>query len=111
MQTPRLLDNISSQVNDQKRKTPDMVGDSAFLFTIESLIQEIDGEKPDPIKLPQFVRNLPMMDTNYIFQYSQKLTGSFGIDNIVAVDCSACGLKYDTTFRTTSEFFGPSIDI
>lgn len=111
MQTPRLLDGVNARAKEQKKKTPDLVGDPAFLFTLESLIAEIDGERPDPVKLSSFVRSLPMMDTNYILKHSQKLLGTFGIEPNVTLECKGCGLEYVAPFRVTSEFFGPSIDI
>ena len=111
MQTPRIIDGINIRAKEQKRRTPDINGDPAFLFTLEALIEEIDGEKVNPISLPLFVRNLPMMDTNYIFKYAKKLQDSFGLNTELTFDCKGCGLSYDSSFRATSEFFGPSVDI
>lgn len=111
MQTPRILDGISMRAKEQKRKTPDMTGDPAFLFTLESLIEEVDGQKVDPVTLSSLVRKLPMMDTNYILKMSEKALASFGLQPAVYAECSGCGISYEAPFRTTGEFFGPSIDV
>ena len=110
MQTPRMLDNIATRVKDVRKKTPDFQGDPAFLFTLESMIDTIDGEVVDRYRLMDFVRKLPMLDTNYILKSAEKLNESFGLDKSLEHTCSVCGLDYTGNFRTTSEFFGPSID-
>ena len=110
VQTPRILDEISYRAKEERRRNPKFVGDPAFLFTIESLIDTIDGVKPEQFKLTPFVQKLPMMDTNYILRSAQKLNNSFGLDSKLLHVCNVCGLDYSSNFRTTSEFFGPSID-
>lgn len=110
VQTPRMLDEITYRAKEERRRNPKFVGDPAFLFTIESLIDTIDGVKPEQFKLTPFVQKLPMMDTNYILRSAQKLNNSFGLDSKLLHVCNVCGLDYSSNFRTTSEFFGPSID-
>lgn len=110
MQTPRILDDIVIKTREQRQKNPDMEGDSAFLFTLESLIASVDNEIYDNVRLDRFVRNLPMMDTNYILQCAKKLDESIGIDPNIPCTCNICGAKYNRTFPITGEFFGPSVD-
>ena len=111
MQTPRMLDDISVRAKELRKKSPNMNADPAFLLSIEYLIDEIDGEKYDAVKKSEFVRKLPMMDTNYILSYAQKLNERLGLDTTLHKTCDVCGLNYQSSFRTTSEFFRPSIDI
>lgn len=111
MQTPRMIDDIKIQSKELNKKSNNTAGDTAFLFTLQQMIDTVDGKKLDPIQQEDFVRNLPMMDTNYIVKHSEKLVESFGIDTITSNTCLACGLDYNSSFRITSEFFGPSIDI
>lgn len=111
MQTPRMIDDINSQSKELRKKSKGAAGDTAFLFTLQALINTIDGNKMDPVKKEDFVRALPMMDTNYILKHAEKLVESFGLRNTVDTECSVCGLDYTSSFRITSEFFGPSIDI
>lgn len=111
MQTPRMTDDIKVRSKELSRKSNNSAGDTAFLFTLQQIIDTVDGIKLDPIQKEDFVRNLPMMDTNYIVKHSEKLVESFGIDTVTPNTCLACGLDYNSSFRITSEFFGPSIDI
>lgn len=110
MQTPRILDDIIVRAKEHKQKHPDMEGDSAFLFTLEAIIVSVDGEIYDQVKLDRFVRNLPMMDTNYILQCAKKLDESIGIDTNIPCDCNNCNAHYTRVFPITGEFFGPSVD-
>ena len=111
MQTPRMIDDTTAQSKELQKKSKGTAGDTAFLFTVQNLIDTIDGNKLDPIKKEDFVRNLPMMDTNYIMKHAQKLVESFGLDTNIVKNCPVCGLDYTSSFRITAEFFGPSIDI
>lgn len=111
MQTPRILDEIQIRAKELKRKSRNYVGDPAFLLSIEMMIEEVDGVKPNPLNLTEFVKNLPMMDTNYIVQHCVKINESIGLDTKLNNTCEVCGLDYESRFRTNSEFFGPSINI
>lgn len=111
MQTPRMTDDIKIRSKELSKKSKNTAGDTAFLFTLQQIIDTVDGKTLDPIQKEDFVRNLPMMDTNYIVKHSEKLVESFGLDTITPNSCLACGLDYNSSFRITSEFFGPSIDI
>lgn len=108
MQTPRILDNISIQAKELKKKTSG--SDPAFLFTATSLIDTVDREKPDPLLLEDFVRKLPMMDTNFIMENAKKINEGIGLNTTLDNTCDVCGLDYASTFRTTPEFFRPTID-
>ena len=110
MQTPRILDNIEAKVKDVRKKNPEFEGDPIFLFTLESLIDTVDGISLDKYKTLDFVRKLPMKDTNYILKAAEKLNESFGLDKSLEHTCSVCGFDYVGNFRTTPEFFRPSID-
>ena len=110
MQTPRMVDDISIRSKELNKRCKGSQGDTAFLFTVETLIDTVDGEKLDPIKKEDFVRELPMIDTNYIMQKAQKLVESFGIDTKIERECPICGLDYTGSFRITTEFFRPTID-
>lgn len=108
LQTPRILDEIKIKADEVLRKSPDMKGEPAFLFTLQSLIAKVDGEVLDPIRLDAFVRSLPMMDANYIIKSAEKI--NIGLDTSLSRRCDKCGNDYNYTFPITGEFFGPSID-
>ena len=110
MQSPRVLDYVESASKELTKKSNGLAGDSAFLFTVQTLIDPVDGQELDVVQKENFVRQLPMMDTNYIVKKSEKLVGSFGVDTSLTHRCNLCGLDYTTFFRYTKEFFGPSVD-
>ena len=110
MQTPRSVDDIAIRVKEFKKKSPD-APDPTIIYTIKSLIESIDGQVMDAFKIESWVRKLPMADTNTILKHAEILNKSFGLDTVVKVECRECGVDYDTPFRITPEFFGPSIDI
>ncbi len=108
LQTPRMLDEITVRTKELLSKSPNVTGQPAFLFTLESLIRKVDGEVLDPIKLESFVRHLPMIDANYIIRSAEKI--NIGIDTKIDLTCSHCNGKYKQVFPITGEFFGPTID-
>lgn len=111
MQTPRISDEITVRSKEMRRKTKGLAGDSAFLYTLQMIIENVDGDRLDAIQSEDFIRQLPMMDTNYIVQHENKLVESFGVKNEVNCVCSFCGLDYTNSFRIGPDFFRPSIDI
>ena len=111
LQTPRMIDEVTLRNKELKKKSKGAATDSTLIYTLTSLISTIDGDYMDPVKKEDFVRSLPMMDTNYIMKHAQKLVESFGIDPRITEICGLCGLDYTGSFRFSSEFFGPSIDI
>ena len=110
MQSPRILDDINLKAKEIRKTSPGFVGDPAFLITLENLIETVNGKFYEDFELDPFIRKLPMKDTNYILKAAQKLNTSFGISSDVNPTCNYCGLDYKSSFRITSEFFGPSID-
>lgn len=110
MQTPRMIDDVKINAKDFKKKHTSFVGDPTLMLTLECLIDEINGKRPERFKLSGYIQKLPMKDTNYILKAAEKITNSFGIDSSIELECEVCGLDYDSSFRITPEFFGPSID-
>ena len=111
LQTPRMLDDVTLRNKELRKKSKGQAQDATLVYTMQSLIATVDGNYMDAVKMEEFVRSLPMMDTNYIIKHAQKLVESFGMDSVIANTCSLCGLDYNSSFRFSSEFFGPSIDI
>ena len=105
-----MIDSVLTQMKDFQKRAPSFTGDSAVLFNLKSLIAEIDGEKPNPMYIEDIIRNLPMMDSNYIIRKGQKLNDAIGLDTTLENTCEVCGLDYPSNFRPGSDFFGPAID-
>jgi len=110
LQTPRILDEIAVRTKELKRKIKDLSYDPSLVITLQSLIDTVDNQKLSPTALEIFVKKLPMRDVNLIIQTADKLNRGVGLDSAVLVKCGSCGYDAVTTFRLTSEFFGPTID-
>ena len=106
-QTPRILDNISRRAKEAKKKSEDKNLDFSTLYTLMSLVDTIDGEKYDSIKLEKWLRDLPMKDTNRIFACATKYNDAIGLNTDIEVGCSLCGLDYKYPFRPGAAFFRP----
>lgn len=110
MQTPRRLDEISVKVKEYKRKNPSSTMDLSLVFALSTLIESIDGKMVNELQAEEFVRQLPMRDTNFIVQNSDKFNDSIGIDTSMTQTCNLCTMDYPTALQITSEFFRPTID-
>ena len=108
LQTPRMLDEVKVKAQELLKKSKDYKGEPAILFTLISLIETIDGEVYNEFALEEFIRKLPMKDTNYIIKSIDKV--AFGIDTTIDNICDNCGSAYKSQLPITGEFFGPSID-
>ena len=111
-QTPADLDTIQKEVKDFNEKNPEETSNQEYLITLLHIVDKVDGKKITEPILKNFLKNLPLMDTNIIIQKASKINEKVGIDTIIKNECSnsKCGAKYRTSFRITNEFFGPSID-
>lgn len=111
MQTPRIIDDISLKSAEARRRDKTgNGGDRTFLFSLSSMIDEVNGQKLNAVEMEKFVQTLPMADANKLIKRSEKLVGKVGLDLSLRVDCAACGMTYESTFRQGPEFFGPSDD-
>ena len=87
-----------------------MESDPTILYTLTALIDKVDGVVYDRLKLDTFIRQLSMRDTNKIMNLVNKWNRAFGYNMSLRHTCQSCGLDYGSTFRITSEFFGPTED-
>jgi hypothetical protein len=110
LQTPRVLEEIASRTKEIKKKMKELTYDPALLVTLQLMIKTIDGQSVNSASIESFVRKLPMKDTNILLQAAKKLNGKVGLDTELVAKCGSCGYDVVTTFRLTSEFFGPTID-
>lgn len=110
LQTPRSIDDTVIKRKELLQKNPLMESDPTLLFTLETVIRTVDGEVLDRIKLERLVRQLPMRDTNKIINTVKKLNDNIGYNMSLKLKCSQCGLDYNSTFRISPEFFGPTED-
>lgn len=108
-QTPRMLDEIEKLTREQNSQSSNAI-ESAVLFNVMYLIDTIDGVEYDDVKKENFVRKLPMRDTNSILQHAKKMMGKLGIDTTFTHTCESCNQEYSASLPITGEFFGPTED-
>jgi predicted RNA-binding Zn-ribbon protein involved in translation (DUF1610 family) len=110
LQTPRTIDEVNARIKDIKKRNKGISYDPSLLVTLESIIKKVDGQVPNPVTLGEFVKKLSMRDANLLLQQAKKLNGKVGLNTECVVKCPDCGYDAVTTFRYSSEFFGPTID-
>ena len=109
-QTPHSLDDIAIRKKGSQKKGVETTSDMSLLYTLETIVDTVDGEHFDSFRLQNLLRKLPMADTNYILQSAKMLNEFMGLSTDLTFVCPECGLDYKSSFRITSEFFGPSIN-
>jgi len=110
IQTPRMLDNVVNKAREFKAKFPGS-SDPTLTYTIKYLIRTIDGKNPDPLKVEQWIKELPMADVNTIITYAEKMNNLIGIDTNLIIHCDVCGLYQDAQLSIGKEFFRPALNI
>lgn len=111
LQTPRMLDRINTRCKEYRRRHKDSDENPVILFSIMASIEEIDGETPVAFKLEEWIKELPLADTNALIQRIDELNSKIGIDLTVEKGCRVCGTSYQVPFRITRQFFRPDINI
>lgn len=109
-QTPRMLDNIVEGVREYSERVKTNKVDQTLVFLLKELIKTVDGHTPDPLNFEEWVRNLPMMDTNTITAYAEKMDRTIGVNTELEIKCDMCGQTHKAQFRPGPEFFRPKMD-
>ena len=110
LQTPRDLDRIDNRKAEMKKQFPDMVGDPTIILSIISVLKSIDGDPINPFTAEEFIKKLPMRDTNKLLKVSGEIQDAIGVETSIPCECPHCKSKIKTPFRFTSEFFRPEDD-
>ena len=76
LQTPRMIDTAQYNAKEYRKKTGQNI-DYTTVFTIQELLKSIDGDPVNPVKITDWVKNLPMADTNMILNYANKAQTAF----------------------------------
>ena len=109
-QTPRIVDDIGLKIEQFNKKNKDSTINPNILFTLQSLIDTVDGQKLSYSGLEDFINKLPFADTNYILAKIEEVNKRIGLDNIIELVCGRCGGDVLTFFRYGPEFFRPTLD-
>ena len=107
--TPRMLDNIQIKTKEMRKQRQGFNGDFEFLNTLMCYIDTINGEKKMDYALEEYVKALPLADSNYINNMANQFVKSFGLKNDIDFECDFCGTGYRSPFRLTSEFYRPGL--
>ena len=110
LQTPRMVDTAQYNAKEFKKRSGSSI-DSSTVFVIQELIKTIDDEAPNRLTVTDWIRSLPMADTNTILTYADRLNDSFGVNSELHCLCDICGVEYYTALRSNREFFRPTLDI
>lgn len=108
-QTPRMLDNITRSIRESKQRKNKSQWDETLLFSIRHLVKTVDGKILDPVSKEEWIKNLPMVDTNTILSKSDKFNITFGLNTDIDYECELCGAVSPLNVRITSEFFRPAL--
>ena len=106
LQTPRILDKINKRINEDKRRRK-TTENLSLLYTITTSIVQIDGEEPNPFTLEEFVKDLPMADTNALLNRIDEINAKIGVQLDIDATCSTCGRFFIAPFRINTSFFRP----
>jgi len=107
-QTPRMLDEMELKTKELRRKFKTAEINFELFTLLTSVIDTVDGNKLDSVKLDAFINKLPAADMLKIINSVDALNSLIGLDNELIVDCTRCGGEVHTSFRFGAEFFRPS---
>lgn len=108
LQTPRILDKIKRLTADRLRKVKKNTENPALLYTLTTSIEKVDGEEMNAFTLEEWVKDLPMKDTNILLNRINEINNKIGVQVEIEDVCVNCGRYYVAPFRLTEEFFRPS---
>lgn len=107
LQTPRVLDRVNSRVRDYNKRRKSTSENSTLLYTILSCIEEIDDEPIDIVTTEQWIRDLPMADSNALLYRIDEINNFMGIELDTLETCALCGGSFTAPFRVNDSFFRP----
>lgn len=107
--TPRMMDTIQIKTKEMKKQRQGFNGDLEWLNTLICYIDTVNGEKKMDYAMEEYVKALPLADSNYINNMANQFVKSFGLNNEVEFECDFCGLSYKSPFRLTNEFYRPGL--
>jgi hypothetical protein len=107
-QTPRMLDEVEARTKEMKRKFRDAELEFNLLILLESVIDEVNGTKLDPLKAETYISKLPAKDMTKIVNNLDALNELIGLDTSLFIDCPNCNSEVKTFFRFGTEFFRPT---
>ncbi len=111
MQTPRMLDRINSRIKETNQRRRNSDENLTVLYTILSCIEEIDDEPIEIVTAENWVRELPLADSNAILYRINELNDCLGIELDSLTTCKICRSTFLAPFRVNDSFFRPDPSI
>lgn len=108
MQTPRMLDRINSRIKETNQRRRNSDENLTVLYTILSCIEEIDDEPIEIVTAENWVRELPLADSNAILYRINELNDCLGIELDSLTTCKICRSTFLAPFRVNDSFFRPN---
>lgn len=109
LQTPKSIDRINRKTKEYQKRHKDSNENPVIMYSILESIEEIDDEKPNIFTLEEFIKELPLADTNILLNRIDEINSKIGLDLYEEAQCKVCGTTYQVPFRITNEFFRPNI--
>ena len=107
LQTPKSLDKITRQSDEYRKRHKNSIENPTILYTIMNSIEKIDDEDVNPVKLEEWVKNLPLADGNALMQRIDEVNQAIGMNLERETTCNVCGSKYEVPFRIDGSFYRP----
>lgn len=108
MQTPRMLDRINARIKDHNQRRKNTNENLTVLYTIMSCIEEIDEEPVQIAEIENWIRELPLADSNAILYRIDEINNFMGIELDSVATCRVCGASFLAPFRVNETFFRPN---
>ena len=103
-----MLDELEARTNEMRRKFREAELEFRLLVLLETVIDEVNGVKLDPLKAENYISKLAARDMTKIVNNLDALNACMGLDTSLFVDCPKCMSEVKTFFRFGAEFFRPS---
>ena len=107
LQTPRMLDRINTKIKEYRKRHKDSEENPAILYTILASIEEVDEEKMNAFALEEWIKNLPLADTNVLMNRIDLINSQIGVNLEIESECKVCGTEYLVPFYINQTFFRP----
>ena len=108
-QTPRMLDKVAEHIRLNNKRGKNTTLNTTLLYSIYYLINKKNNERIEAVEKEEWIKNLPMADTNLILTSSDKFVNGFGLDLNIEYECDVCGATSPLEVKITSEFFRPAL--
>jgi len=108
MQTPRMIDRINSRIREHNKRRKTTNENLTVLYTIMASLEEIDGEPVEVSTLENWIRELPLADSNAILYRIDEINSSIGVEIDSVATCGVCGSSFIAPFRVNDSYFRPN---